>query len=196
MSTVGFGELLDGVLAKLRPLLIESQPAPAGAYLRVLDLYAGEFSSREAWDAEKAKFSGRMPVVLVDFVSDRVIRTMVGGRVQFVEATIAVICMSDSRRSRSDRQAVVLDQVVADVRAYLSNVRLALPVSPLRYAGLQLVAKEPQLFAYACRFTTRFHTDASTSAAELPRLAGFQGLLRQVGGSGELDITIDLPEEP
>lgn len=192
--SVTWQQIREAMLVALRPLWASTHPPAPGAYLRTLDWYGGEFSSKEAYDGSNVP--GRCPAVLVDFMSDRVIRTTADGRAQLVEATFGAVCISDSFRSPKDQESTALDRIVIDVQRVLSNRRLVAGASALRYAGLQLIAKEPRLFAYVCRFTTRYHSHSSISAEGVSRLASFQGLLHQVGGSGEVSIHLSLPEEP
>ena len=192
-APVSWSQILDGMVEKLRPIFRSASP-PVGAYLRQLDWYAGEFASREALGS--SGISDRCPAVLVDLISERVIRTMAGGRIQFVESTMGAVCAADSMRSLQDRQSSALDRVLYDVRARLHGERLGLSIQPLHYAGLGLVAKEPGLFAYVARFTVRHHTDLSASSSGLARLERFDGAVHQVGGSASAPLVTDLPEDP
>lgn len=192
-APVSWSQILDGMKAALLPIFLSETP-PDGAYLRQLDWYAGEFSSREA--LASSSISDRCPAVLVDLISERVIRTMAGGRIQFVESTVGAVCAADSMRSLQDRQSTALDRVLYDVRSRLHGKRLGLAIQPLHYAGLGLIAKEPGLFAYVARFTVRHHTDLSASSSGLARLERFDGAVHQVDGSATSPLTIDIPEEP
>jgi hypothetical protein len=144
-----FDQVLDGVVAELDPL---RAAAWAESERFTLKRYMGERFNVE--DAETRGVAGRTPAVLVALVGDRPVRTTIGGRRALNELTLQAICASDSHRSKDDR-AVVLS-MVADVRKQLGGRRLGLPIQPLRYSGIDVVAEHEKLFAYAARFTARY----------------------------------------
>jgi hypothetical protein len=144
-----FDQVLDGMVTELDPL---RAAAWAQSDRFTLKRYMGEKFNVE--DAETRGVAGRTPAVLVALAGDRPVRTTMGGRRALNELTVLAICASDSHRSKDDR-AVVLS-MVADVRHQLGGRHLGLPIQPLRYGGLDVVAEHEKLFAYAARFTARY----------------------------------------
>ena len=150
-----FDQVLDGVVAELDPL--RAAAWTAGKRL-TLKRYGGERFNVE--DAEQRGVAGRTPAVLVALAGDRPVRTTIGGKRALMEMTVLAICCSDSARSKDDRTDVV-DDMVADVRKQLGGRRLGLPIQPIRYGGLVVVAEHEKLFAHAARFTARYRVDYS-----------------------------------
>ena len=190
MSNVTWEQVGDGILAELDPIYL-AQAGRGGAYLRQLAWHAGEFSSREAM--ERSGIAGRCPAVLVDFGGEKVLRTMAGGQRQHVEAEFLTLCASDSMRSTRSRELGDLLPLLRDVRERLHGRRFDLEIERFTYAGIQPVAQEPTLFAFALRWRTRYHIDLSRAPSPPVEMSAAGGAVIDEDGADIGNISLTFP---
>lgn len=147
--------ILDGMVAALSDVTAEAGGAVSTErYLYSAARYMGELRNEEAF---KRGVAGRCPAVRVAFVSDRSLRTAVGRRVDRVEGTFVAIVLSDSSKSKDDRDTLL--RLSEKVQRLLAARALGLAISPLRHRATNEVAGAEHAMAYGVTFSTRYRVD-------------------------------------
>jgi hypothetical protein len=148
-------QILDGMVTALATVTAGvGVPVSPTRYLYSAQRYMGEYTVQESQERGTA---GRTPNARVAFVSERSIRTTIGRRRDFVEATYGVYMATDVQRSRDSRK--VLFSAMSGVRDLLGSRALSLGIRPLRYQATTRVIDDDKLLVYMDSYTTRYRVD-------------------------------------
>jgi phage gp37-like protein len=169
------GGIEDGIIAALTPLKAVGNEA---GYLKTLDTYSGQLDGEQLRRALD-DLTPMMPAMLVAYgdgkdVEDPATVPFQGAARLFRhDCTFTVICLSDNARSEKARRrgavgGVGVYRMIEDARARLGGLKLiaetdgsppeqiVLNGEPLKYAGVEYLARLPELTAYAVHFDTWF----------------------------------------
>jgi hypothetical protein len=148
-------QILDGMVTALATVTAGvGVPVSPTRYLYSAQRYMGEYTVQESQERGTA---GRTPNARVAFVSERSIRTTIGRRRDFVEATYGVYMATDVQRSRDSRKT--LFSAMSGVRDLLGSRALSLGIRPLRYQSTTRVIDDDKLLVYMDSYTTRYRVD-------------------------------------
>jgi hypothetical protein len=172
VSAPTWEQIVDGMIARLDVIAIPQGGAESSTrYLRFVERYLGQLDPADP-NASR-KYAGRCPGVFVDFAGEKEESIAVGRRVQELEGTFLAICLTDSHRSRQDRDRIWL--TCRNVRAQLVSQNLGLDMTKLRYKGLVVAADKPHLYALGLRFTTNYRLETTMAPATNDTLNTFEG---------------------
>jgi phage gp37-like protein len=163
------GGIEDGMIQVLKDAIV--LPVDGG-YVKTISTYAGELD-KDTLRAALAELVGSLPLILVCYSDgeDKALPATppVAGEPFVVthECSFSVICCSDDARGEKTRRrgAAGVYKMLADARRLLSGLRFtkmeggvkvllnSLPMTP---AGVDYIARLPDLTAYAQHFDTTF----------------------------------------
>lgn len=162
-TTVTPDQVLTGmeaaIVGALKPAT--GDPVTTDKYLRDVGRFSGLAKIKELTEESR----GKSPAVQVAFAGERIIRTTVGRRVDYVEGSFDTYCVSDSRKSRDARGLMGL-KICNDVRQSIAARRFSLPIKGMRFVEttLALDDEKEKALVYRSRFTSRYHVDYTKQA--------------------------------
>jgi hypothetical protein len=147
--------ILDGIVTALEDVTAAVDlPVSSTRYLHSVGRYMGELSSEEAF---RRGVAGRCPAVRVAFVSDRSLRTVIGRRLDYIEATFACVVFSDNAKSKDARETLL--RTTEKVQKLLASRALGLEIKPLRHRATAEIGAIEHCTAYNVTFSTRYRVD-------------------------------------
>ena len=162
-----FVSSIEDGLVEIVTAALGHEADPPG-YLNEIGIYGGELDE-DVLKRFVEELTPRFPLMLVNYgagedsMSPGTAVAFGEPRIWKHDCTFTVICCSDDARGESEQRRGVAGvyKMVADVRRLLAGRQLKkegtlLTLEPLKPAGVQYLARLPQLTAYAVHFDTYF----------------------------------------
>jgi phage gp37-like protein len=156
------GGIEDGIIDTLKAALLLT---PQGGYLKKIDSYSGELDS-EQFRKALGELTPQLPLILVSYGDGD--DTLDPATVPFQgmprsyrhDCTFTVMCLSGNARGEKARRrgSTGVYKMITDVRSLLGGVKfkgrvvetdemVTLNTEPFRYAGVEYIARLPELTA-------------------------------------------------